>query len=97
MPRSNSTVDKQVPGLFVHGTVVRRSRRIIGAPGTPRTVVTYGVNIGDSVLDVEEWEPTEFLDVGDEVAIEVRVRTFVSRSGRACTNLERYTGTRGAF
>jgi hypothetical protein len=90
-------VHTQVPGLFVRGKVVRRTRRIVGAPDAEKTVVNYGINIGDEVLDVEEWEPSAFLDVGEDVSLDVRVRTFVSKAGRACSQLERYNGARGAF
>lgn len=100
MPRTAKPLDSAQPevgraGLFVRGQVVRRSKRAIGSDNTE--VVTYGVMLEDRTVDVDDWRPEAYFDIGEEIEVAVVVRAFNSKSGRACYNLQRDRGAPGTF
>jgi hypothetical protein len=88
-------VDRKTQGLFVRGTVVRRSKRFVGADEAE--IVTYGVNVGNAVVDVDDWRPEAYFDVGTEIDVAITVRAFTNKAGRVCVSLTRFRGEKGAF
>lgn len=83
------------PGIYVRGKVVRRSRKRLGDEGTE--VVTYAVLLDTAVVDVDDWEPDTYHDIGDVVEMSVEVRAFTSKAGRVCVSLQRLRGRKGEF
>lgn len=95
MSRAGAAVDRKTQGIFVRGTVVRRSKRYVGEKEDE--VVTYGVNVGDAVVDVDDWRPSGYFDVGEQIEIAIVVRAFTTKAGRVCVSISRHTGAKGAF
>jgi hypothetical protein len=50
-----------------------------------------------TVVELTDWQPTSYFDVGDEVEIPVMVRVYTGKTGRVGWNLARDDGPMGAF
>jgi hypothetical protein len=95
MSRLAKSMDRVASGIFVRGKVVRRSKREVGTE--KKEVVTYGIMLESTVVELTDWQPTSYFDVGDEVEIPVMVRVYTGKTGRVGWNLARDDGPRGAF
>lgn len=78
-PSQHAILDMFEPGLWVVGTVVGRTRRLVGERNLP--LVTYRVACGDNVHDIQHWDPAPdaILERNSEVSLRVEIRV---REGR---------------
>lgn len=69
-------------GLIVAGEVMNRYKRSVTPKDKPTaTVVTYEFIDGSGqTIYVDDYEPEEFLNVGDYVMLPVRIRPYVNRN-----------------
>lgn len=58
-----------------------RTRRLVG--DLKRLVVTYRVKCSDDFHNVDAWEPTSILEVGELVSMPVKAKAFQGRNGGA--------------
>ena len=89
--------DTEIPrGLVLRGTVLKRTRRLVGAD-TQRSVVSYHIFTGEEVVICEEWDPADPDTTGEVVDAPVRVAAYILRNGGAATRLTVTRGAKEAF
>jgi len=75
--------DTNVRGLILNGTVVERSRKLVGEDGKTKELVTYKVAVPNDYLYVKHWvQNGNYHAVGEvlDVCIRVSARTYKDKT-----------------
>ncbi len=84
MAKNSNMAPREFNGLYLHGYVKNRARRISeGANGEERQLVTYQIIANDKEYLVKEWEPKSYFEIGEIVDIPVFVKPFLKKNGDA--------------
>ena len=86
MPKKSEDMDRSEFGLVATGTVVRRTKRMIGATD-PSEVVTYTLAAGERMLQVDVWRPHSYEPVGTTVSFHVTNRAYINKNGAVISTL----------
>jgi len=66
-------------GLVLKGSVVGRSRRIVGEKETE--LITYKIFAGTNVYFVKDWAPKDYFPLGETVELPITIKPF-QKGGR---------------
>lgn len=69
MAKEECTVKEIASGLFLHGVISRRSKKIFDK----KERVIYWVTTPTQIYEVHHWEPKDYFSIGLEVTFCVRV------------------------
>ena len=81
MSKSDRCVDagQSVRGVYVIGQVVGCRKRTVGEE--KRELMTWRINVGDDVLNVDDFDGLFPNNLGEECRIRIRARAFQNRAG----------------
>ena len=71
---TNSLSGNAPDGLLLKGSVTGRTRRNVGDKNVE--LVTYKIFAGDRVYFVKDWEPKDYLTVGQTVELPIYIKSF---------------------
>lgn len=66
-------------GIFLNGTCVGRSRRMVGENAS-KELITYKVQTQDNLFYVKDWEANgNYFSVGDTVVIPLKIQPYTTK------------------
>lgn len=72
---------RDLTGLHLHGVVQGRRRRKVVVKGEEKEVVSYKIGGADKTYYVDEWDPSSYHNILDDVVMPVSVRTYQKAGG----------------
>ena len=66
-------------GIYLNGTCVGRSRRMVGESGS-KELITYKIQTQDNLFYVKDWEANGvFFSVGESVEIPLKIQPYTTK------------------
>ena len=87
--RSRRTLDtgteiSNTSGLFISGTIVERTRRMVPRDNPTTEIVTYTVQgNNDRKFYVDDYAPESYHDINSNVCFPVYIKTYIRKNGEA--------------
>lgn len=72
-------------GIFMRGVIIDRWKEQCDGKNGRYEHVRYLVNCGGQIFRLHDYDPKEYLDVGEEIDMPVRVGSFQSQNGIVVT------------
>jgi hypothetical protein len=72
--KKTETNNIEPDGLLLKGSVTGRSRRNVGANNTE--LITYKICAGNNFYFVKDWDPKDYLSLGQSVELPIYVKPF---------------------
>ena len=81
-PVNTSDNSCKYAGLYLFGTVVDRTRRMVPKDNPTTEIITYAV-IGnrDSKYYIEAFSPDSYYDIGSEISVPIYVKPYKRKNG----------------
>jgi hypothetical protein len=73
------TVQPNLDGIYLNGTCVGRSRRMVGENDS-KELITYKIQTKDNLFYVKDWEANgNYISVGETVAIPLKIQPYTAK------------------
>lgn len=75
-------------GLYLFGTVVDRTRRLVPKDNPTTEIVTYTAQTNQNTkIFIDEYAPSSYYDIGADISVPVYVKTYERKNGEAAYTL----------